>query len=445
MPPSPQSDEKAPPVLLGSEQENKVAGACLQNRFYSSPAQCKTQVFVSCEKDITKEWLTGALNCEVKSFDTVVCGQGQMGVTFIVQNIKYGRQVGTTRPSSVAIKVHVSAEGVMPVVRLLNLYSRELYFYTAFQDQVPMKSPKVYAAWADANGADLGGEPVEAFNLMMEDLRDEWEGFDTVSNTPTLEEFKRIALGVVPLHVKFWKNPAIQTPPLSTCGTHFDYLEKFAPLRPLIGQTWPPVCEAMPGLAGWGSEWPAEFSELLDFVNGLVGNFEKFERLHNIIGDILNKRPMTLVHGDLNAGNIWKKKSNPKELLYCDWQMTRMGPPGFDFGIMLVVLPNGPSGEETTELMQTYHNALPEPLRKEYTLSQLRDDFKTQVIQLMFGIPFVMVGQLDPSCMDATKFEFTWKSYWPAVWRRFVQLYRDEGIKEFAQQLLDGRYNNFGK
>ena len=44
-----------------------------------------------------------------------------------------------------------------------------------------------------------------------------------------------------------------------------------------------------------------------------------------------SSRPVTLVHGDLNAGNIWKKKSDESQLCFCDWQNLRMCSVALDF------------------------------------------------------------------------------------------------------------------
>merc|ERR1719345_676275 len=73
---------------------------CIHNSFYSSPSVCKAQAYCASPADITKEWLSGALNAEVLSFDTIVCGQGQCGLTVILQNIEY-RDQGCDRPASV--------------------------------------------------------------------------------------------------------------------------------------------------------------------------------------------------------------------------------------------------------------------------------------------------------------------------------------------------------
>jgi len=204
----------------------------------------------------------------------------------------------------------------------------------------------------------------------------------------------------------------------------------------LVPQFWPAVRAKLPELAGWGTTWPAEFNKMLDFIDRFSLNGEEYSRLTDAIEKLQQSRPMTLIHGDLNAGNIWKSKANAEDLVFTDFQLMKMAPIGFDFGIMLVVLPNGPSADETTELMRAYHEKLPSEIREEYTYTMLRDDFRCQALGLMISVVMVSVGQLDPASMDSTKYEFTWKSYWPSVYRRFLQLYQEEDLEGLAAQLL---------
>merc|ERR1712093_632605 len=189
-----------------------------------------------------------------------------------------------------------------------------------------------------------------------------------------------------------------------------------------------------------GTTWPAEFDEMLNFIDRFSLNGEEYSRLTDEIEKLQQSRPMTLVHGDLNAGNVWKSKANAKDLVFTDFQLMRMAPIGFDFGTMLVILPNGPSGEETTALMHAYREKLPSEIRDEYTYTMLRDDFRCQALGFTIGLALLSIAQLDPSSMDPTKYEFTWKSYWPAVYQRLLQLYHDEDLENFAAQLLQGDY-----
>lgn len=53
---------------------------------------------------------------------------------------------------------------------------------------------------------------------------------------------------------------------------------------------------------------------------------------------IMNTRPQTWCHGDLNATNAWKGKKDPTTSLLADWQLTRMAPPAFDLVTAMVFL-----------------------------------------------------------------------------------------------------------
>jgi aminoglycoside phosphotransferase (APT) family kinase protein len=59
---------------------------------------------------------------------------------------------------------------------------------------------------------------------------------------------------------------------------------------------------------------------------------------------IANTRPMTIIHGDLNSGNVWKSKAHDGSLLLADWQIARMAPPGADFFTMFLFLDTKASG-----------------------------------------------------------------------------------------------------
>merc|ERR1712232_386464 len=164
-----------------------------------------------------------------------------------------------------------------------------------------------------------------------------------------------------------------------------------------------------------------------------IGMMEKVHR----------SRPKTLCHGDLNAGNTWVRKTNRDEILMTDWQNLGMAPIGFDFGLMLIVLPSGPTFEEKSAMMKNYHDKLPQHIRDEYSLSQLEDDFRCQIAFYMTNVCLVMAGQMDPAVMTPEKFKFTWETYWAGMYRRFLGFYHDEKIQDLCNQLIDGSYTNF--
>ena len=129
---------------------------CLMNVFYPSPLQCRVQRYCSTPADITKEWLSGALDASVASFSTEVCQQGQCALTVLVKDLVYNGNA-SGRPGSLAIKMHGQTDAQRTMFSGLGHFTREIYFYTAFAGKGPLKSPKVFAVWADANARNLTG------------------------------------------------------------------------------------------------------------------------------------------------------------------------------------------------------------------------------------------------------------------------------------------------
>merc|ERR1711890_196472 len=77
----------------------------------------------------------------------------------------------------------------------------------------------------------------------------------------------------------------------------------------MMPQLWPLVRSTFPQLAGWGAEFPPEFSEMIAFVDRFAEDPEMHQCLFHAIEKIAQSRPMTLVHGDLNCGNFGRARA----------------------------------------------------------------------------------------------------------------------------------------
>jgi len=55
----------------------------------------------------------------------------------------------------------------------------------------------------------------------------------------------------------------------------------------------------------------------------------------------------------------------------------------------------------------------------------------------------IMAGQLDPSSMPEEKFGFCWNILWPKAFFNFGSLFTDLKVPDFAQSLVDGKYDNY--
>jgi len=204
----------------------------------------------------------------------------------------------------------------------------------------------------------------------------------------------------------------------------------------------PPVRENMPKLAGWSSGFPQHASELVSFYDKFLADGGKLaSQFVDALEKVFQSRPMTLNHGDFNCGNVWQSKSKSTDYSFGDWQMFEMAPIGLDVESLLVTLGNG---DQVTKLMDKYHSGLPSEIQTAYTRSHLQDDFKGQLVIVAVIIVAIMAGQLDPSSMPEQKFQFCWNILWPKAFFNFGNLFRDLKVPDFAQSLVDGKYNNYG-
>jgi len=67
--------------------------------------------------------------------------------------------------------------------------------------------------------------------------------------------------------------------------------------------------------------------------------------------------PMTLVHGSVNPGNLWKTtlgKSGDEKYCFADWQLVRMAPVAWEFTTPQVGI--YPGLASLLDSMQTYHS-----------------------------------------------------------------------------------------
>lgn len=189
------------------------------SEFHSSLADASPALAMTMD-DINESWLSNVFGTEVVSFDKEVCGGGSLGYTMVLRNIKL-KDASVSRPSSVAVKIHVGIGEVRGLAVATHSYSREVWFYTHGRKVSPTKAPKALYIVTD------GTKAVDYFNLVMEDLTVEWEPVtDFGASGQTAAEFLNLLkTQVIPQQAKFWeKYDFIAQEPLSMHGTRFNNL-----------------------------------------------------------------------------------------------------------------------------------------------------------------------------------------------------------------------------
>ena len=284
------------------------------------------------EADFTPAWVSGVLDTEVTSFKTKLCTQGQVGVTVLILDIEFAGDVDESMPKSLAVKMHGPGEEQRKNSGAMGLYFKELYAYHDFniKESTPVVCPEVVGIWYDDR------DPYEnavLFNLVMVNLNEEYTEYDVgAGQLPSQAEWNEILAICGKQHAKYWEDTGIQKPPLAADETGVFKLNDVEDAMALsvgpgkIVEGWFDACETfMVPLTG--QEALDSIMYVFDVAEHWKG--ENGAKIYRKAMARLAKAPMSLVHGDVNPGNIWKSKlgkEGDEKYLFADWQLLRMAP-----------------------------------------------------------------------------------------------------------------------
>jgi aminoglycoside phosphotransferase (APT) family kinase protein len=100
---------------------------------------------------------------------------------------------------------------------------------------------------------------------------------------------------------------------------------------------------------------------------------ELWDKVHSI----WSTRPTTIIHGDLNTGNMWKNKADGN-IVMADWQLMRMAPPALDFFTLFFLADLDAVGNgKWREVIEYYHALLTKSnpdVAEAYTVQHIIDD-----------------------------------------------------------------------
>ena len=83
---------------------------------------------------------------------------------------------------------------------------------------------------------------------------------------------------------------------------------------------------------------PPSYSDFLPFMDEMcANNAEKAKTFVDNLEAVWNTRPLTLCHGDMNPGNIWRQKDKgQEEFVIGDWQLVAKWPVAWDFVLLFL-------------------------------------------------------------------------------------------------------------
>lgn len=232
-----------------------------------NPGSQVSKPFPTAPGELTAEWLGAITGHRVDDFSLAPLGEG-VGVIGSVNRV---RLITSDGPKSLIVKFSSRAPENRAVALTYDMYRREIHFYRELADQVPIRTPRCFAAEYD----DAGDE----FVLALEDLGDCRVG-DQVEGA-SLEDARAVVDSLARLHAATWNQP------LTGVRSH-----NFPAQREGIAQGfdlgWPVVLERFPDLI------PDAARRAAPALPGRVGDFI----------DDLTAGDQCLVHADVRLDNV---------------------------------------------------------------------------------------------------------------------------------------------
>merc|ERR1719161_3250632 len=310
--------------------------------------------------------------------------------------------------------------------------------------KIPMQTPKPVAILYKNDEEYF---QMVHFNLVMENLNLKWEPYKAaeVLGVPSQREWDEIFRAVAKMHVQYWEDPKIKCPPFAPdeSGTfNLSPLEQMMAGSPnTLHPKW------MEALLTYSKPFQPDIEEM---VKPFMDVFELWQgengpKLLQITVKKMNTAPMTLCHGDVNPGNIWKgKKGTMLEGDYCfgDWQITRMAPAAWDFTTPQIGLePQDPCNASLKKSMEAYYATLRElkpSITATYPYEQFEEHVKCGFICFwMFIMGYCYTAMIVPiDTQDKDKREFTWSNFVPNCIRRVGYVCKEFDMLGYTKQLL---------
>ncbi len=360
-----------------------------------------TTALPTTTNEITAEWMTTALRDsnvigpEV-SVAEVVLDPADVGVGFMGEvarvGLVYDGDAGNA-PTSLVAKFPTQSPEIRAMMHPTRIYEREHRFYDELAHQSPLTTPTTYHITCEPSEDPDG----ERYLVLMEDLSHKTLG-DQVTGA-TVDQARQALIGLAKHHARFWNEAGL---------ADADYIPV---MNAPINQAGAAIYEAsLPGFM-------EAFGEHIDpALESFVANYAATRG--RIIDDVA-AMPRTLVHFDFRADNLFFDDDGDVSVI--DWQAISRGGGAADVGYFLsqnVATEDRRAHEE--ELLQLYLDTLIDNGVTDYTLDQLRQDYRVG-IECGWVVPVMAVGSLDFTSDRAV-------ALWTAVIDRTQQALLDHGF-----------------
>jgi len=262
--------------------------------------------------DITPEWLSDALGRNVTGVSTEPVGVG----VGLVGQLHRLQMEGDGEPSTVIAKLAASTDEGRFVATVLNMYGREVGFYTELSERTTIAHPACYYAAHDAATQDTV--------LLLEDVSARGRGGDQV-NGCSVREARPAIRTLARLHACFWDDPSLSESPF---------------LMQLGDDPYP----AAVGMA-YDVAWPRVQELFGDMIDARVRDFgDDYSKLIPALFAKLCDGPLVLSHADWRLDNLFFTDAD--DVIAVDWQLIdqSVGPRDLSYHVTQSVNIDDPAG-----------------------------------------------------------------------------------------------------
>ncbi len=251
--------------------------------------------------DLTPAWLTSALQrdwpgCRVRAHALVSADAGTTDRARVRVTYAPRGDAGGMPPDTLFVKLAPAHTTTRLLVNLLQLGRTEVEFYRGVAADVAVDVPRVFHA-ACAGSA-------QRFALVLEDLGQRGARFTNVGETLSLADAQQVMRALARLHAGFWDSPRLRTD-LAWLKAH-EHNPRYRLERFLCAAALPR------GIRRFADLVPAPLQAI---VPRLIAGRDALE-------DAWAEGPLTLIHGDAHAGNLYFL---PHEVGFFDWQVVQRG------------------------------------------------------------------------------------------------------------------------
>ena len=319
-------------------------------------------------EEVTPQWMTsalqdsGAIRGRVAALEATPIAQG-VGILSTMLRCRLRYEGDSTGPPSVVVKLEPQRELYRQRIQAMHGFEHEIRFYRDVAPQAPMRMPTLF----------FGGFNEHAGALVLEDLGHLKAG-NQVHGLNNLEAIAA-ARWIARLQARFWNSEALDT--LEWMPLHDERLTaKYA-------ETWDHF-EEVYGLR-LGAEAIAIGRRLRDSLDWIRSEIEK--------------RPVTVCHGDYRADNLFfGEVGSPEEVVAIDWAFCGRTLGALDPTRLLGGSePPAERNRHQLEIFAAWYERLQSEGVKDYPLEAALDDFRLgALLNLCVPVRILAMWGVDP-------------------------------------------------